>query len=115
MPWFIADDPKNTTIDHFLNHIEYMIDLVGPDHVGIGTDWPMPQTKWMALAFKEHLAPTMGFAPGDGPSVEYVHGLEDYRSFGNITAGLVARGYSDEDIIKIIGGNWLRVIDSICK
>ena len=93
MPWFIAEDPQNTTIDHVLDHIDYVVDLVGPDHVGIGTDWPMPQTKWMALAFKKHVAPTIGFAPGDGPSTEYIHGLKDYRSFGNITTGLVARGY----------------------
>ena len=115
MPWFIAEDPVNTTVNHFLDHIDYMVDLVGVDHVGIGTDWPMPQTKWMALAFKKLVAPSMGFAPGDGPSVEYVHGIKDYRDFGNITAGLVARGYKDQDIIKIIGGNWLRVIGEVCK
>lgn len=115
MPWFIAKDPQHTTIDHFLDHIDYVVNLVGADHVGIGTDWPMPQTKWMALTFKKHVAPSLGFAPGDGPSTEYIHGLKDYRSFSNITAGLVARGYPDREIIKIIGGNWLRVIDEVCK
>lgn len=115
MPWFIAEDPQNTTIEHLLDHIDYMVDLVGADHVGIGTDWPMPQTKWMALTFKKHVAPSLGFAPGDGPSTEYIHGIKDYRSFGNITAGLVARGYSDADIIKIIGGNWMRVLAQVCK
>lgn len=115
MPWFIADDPLNTTINHFLDHVDYVVNLVGVNHVGIGTDWPMPQTKWMALAFKKYVAPTMGFAPGDGPSIEHVHGLQDYRSFGNITAGLLARGYQDQEIIKIIGGNWLRVIGEVCQ
>lgn len=115
MPWFTAEDPQNTTIDHVLDHIDYVAELVGVDHVGIGTDWPMPQTKWMALAFKRLVAPTIGFAPGDGPSTEYIHGMKDYRSFGNITMGLVARGYSDEDIAKIIGGNWLRVFAQVFK
>lgn len=115
MPWFIAKDPANTTINHLVDHIDYVANLVGVDHVGIGTDWPMPQTKWMALAFKKHVAPSIGFAPGDGPSTEYVHGLKDYRSFGNITAALVARGYADEEIIKIIGGNWLRVLHQVCR
>lgn len=114
MPWFIAEDPENTTIDHVLDHIDYVVELVGPDHVGIGTDWPMPQTQWMALAFKKHVAPTIGFAPGDGPSTEYIHGMRDYRSFSNLTAGLVARGYRDADIIKIIGGNWMRVLTHVC-
>lgn len=115
MPWFIAEDPNNTTINHLLDHLDYIVSLVGPDHVGIGTDWPMPQTKWMALTFKKYVAPSLGFAPGDGPSTEYVHGLKDYRSFSNITAGLVSRGYKDDAIIKIIGGNWLRVIDQVCR
>ena len=113
MPWFIAEDPENTTLDHLHDHIDYVVDLVGAQHVGIGTDWPMPQTKWMALAFKKLVAPTIGFAPGDGPSTEYIHGMKDYRSFGNITAGLVARGYDDAAVKGIIGGNWLRVLGQV--
>jgi membrane dipeptidase len=114
MPWFIAENPQNTTVEHFLDHIDYVVELVGVDHVGIGTDWPMPQTKWMALAFKKHVAPTIGFKKGDGPSIEYVHGIKDYRDFSNVTAGLLSRGYSDDDIVKIIGGNWMRVLREIC-
>jgi len=115
MPWFTADDPRNTTIEHFLDHIDYVVRLVGVDHVGIGTDWPMPQTKWIAVAFKKHVAATMGFAPGDGPSTEWIHGLKDYRSFRNVTRGLVARGYSDEEVQKILGENWLRVFEQVWK
>lgn len=115
MPWFIAEDPEDTTIEHFLDHIDYVVKLAGVDHVGIGTDWPMPQTKWMAVAFKQLFAPSIGFKPGDGPSTEYVKGLKDYRSFLNITRGLMARGYQDEEIIKIIGGNWMRVFKEVWK
>ena len=115
MPWFIAEDPHNTTVEHFLDHIDYVVNLVGIDHVGIGTDWPMPQTKWMALAFKKYVAASMGFAPGDGPSVEWIHGLKDYRSFINVTRGLVARGYSDEAVRKVLGENWLRVFEQVWK
>jgi len=43
-----------------------------------------------------------------------VHGLKDYRSFGNITERLLARGYSDEETRGIIGGNWLRVFRQVC-
>ncbi len=111
MPWFIAADPANTTVEHLLDHIDHVVKVAGIDHVGIGTDWPMPQTKWQASVFKKYVAPTMGFAPGDGPSVEWVHGVKDYRSFINITRGLMARGYSDEDIKKVMGENWMRVFE----
>jgi len=114
MPWFIAPDPENTTIEHFFDHMDYVVKLVGVDHVGIGTDWPMPQTKGMAIEFKKLVAEKMGFKSGDGPSTEYIKGLKDYRSFPNITRGLIARGYRDSEIIKIIGGNWLRVFMEVC-
>lgn len=114
MPWFVAPDPDNSTLDHVLDHIDHVVNLVGVDAVGIGTDWPMPLTKWMAIAFKRLVAPTLGFAPGDGPSTEWIHGITDYREFGNLTAGLVARGYADEDVKKVIGGNWLRVLREVC-
>ncbi len=114
MPWFVAPDPEDSTLDHVLDHIDHVVGLVGTGSVGIGTDWPMPQTKWMAIAFKRLVAPTIGFAPGDGPSTEWIHGIKDYRELGNLTAGLVARGYSDEDVVKIIGGNWLRVLREVC-
>lgn len=115
MPWFIAKDPENTTINDYLDHVEYIADLVGADHVGIGTDWPMPQTKWMAIADKKYLAPLIGFEPGDGPSTEWIHGIKDYRSFINITRGLVARGWSDGDISNFLGENWLRVFGECWK
>ncbi len=115
MPWFTGKDPEHTTVEDFLDHIDYVVNLVGVDHAGIGTDWPMPQTKWAAIAFKKYVAAGMGFAPGDGPSTEWIHGLKDYRSFINVTRGLVARGYSDEDVRKILGENWLRVFGQVWK
>ncbi|ULO08701.1 membrane dipeptidase [Paenibacillus sp. 19GGS1-52] len=114
MPWFVHEDPNHTTIDHVLDHMEYVIRLVGVEHVGIGTDWPMSDVMWALVYFKEHIAPKLGFAKGDGPSTETVAGLEKYSYFINFTRGLVARGYCDEDIAKIMGGNWLRVFAQIC-
>jgi len=115
MPWFIHDDPQNTTLEHFLDHVDYVVKLVGEDHVGIGTDWPMTDILPSLKLFKEKLAHTMGFQKGDGPSTEVVKGLEIYGSFINITRGLVSRGYSDQAIKKIIGGNWMRVFETVWR
>lgn len=38
-------------------------------------------------------------------------GLKNHSVFGNVTRGLVARGYPDEDIRKLMGGNWLRLLE----
>jgi membrane dipeptidase len=114
MPWFVHGDPNDTTIEHVLDHMDYLVRLVGVDHVGIGTDWPMSDVAWSLVYFKEHIAPRIGFAKGDGPSTETVKGLEKYSYFINFTRGLVARGYSDEDVRKMMGGNWLRVFEAVC-
>lgn len=84
-PAFVA--PANQTIDHMLNHIDHIVQLVGPNHVGIGSDFD-----------------GIGSTPA---------GLEDVSMMGNMTKGLVQRGYSDEDIVKILGGNFLRVFQQI--
>lgn len=71
-----------------VDHIDYIVKLVGPDYVGFGSDF-------------------------DGvPSLP--DGLTDCSMVPNITKELVARGYSDTDIKKILGGNFMRVFHQVC-
>jgi len=71
------------TIDDLLDHIDHAVKITGVDHVGLGADM-YPRN----------------------PSPVGIRGVEDYP---NITRGLKRRGYSDEDVRKIMGGNFLRV------
>ncbi len=71
------------TLDDLLDHIDHAVSVAGVDHVGLGADM-YPRT----------------------PSPVGIRGVEDYP---NITRGLKARGYSDEEVRKIMGGNLLRV------
>ncbi len=71
------------TIDDVLNQIDYAVKLVGVDHVGIGADYSV-----------------MYQGPKD---------LEDVSKYFNLTQGLLSRGYSEQDIKKILGGNLMRV------
>jgi membrane dipeptidase len=71
------------TIEDLLNHIDHAVKIAGVGHVGLGADM-YPRT----------------------PSPGGIRGAQDY---GNITRGLKRRGYSDEDVKKIMGGNFLRV------
>lgn len=75
--------PPNATLAHVVNHIVYIGDLIGYDHVGFGSDF-------------------------DGiPSVPA--GLDDVSRFPDLVAELLHRGVSDEDAAKVVGGNLLRV------
>jgi len=71
-----------TDVKVFVDHIDHAVEVAGIDHVGIGTD----------------------FDGGAG-----VPGFNDHSEALNVTVELVRRGYSEEDIIKIWGGNLLRV------
>jgi len=71
------------TIEDVLDHLEHAVKIAGVDHVGLGADM-YPRA----------------------PSPVGIRGAQDYP---NITRGLKKRGYSDEDIKKIMGGNFLRV------
>jgi membrane dipeptidase len=77
-----------TKIDAVLDQVDYAMKLIGVDHVGIGSDF-------------------------DGVDGELPDGLRTTADYPNLVAGLQARGYSDTDIRKILGGNLLRAWASI--
>ena len=74
------------TLETALDHIDHAVQVAGVDHVGLGSDF-------------------------DGvPSLPA--GLEDVTRLPWITYGLLKRGYSEEDVRKILGGNTLRVLEA---
>jgi membrane dipeptidase len=74
------------TVSDMVNHIDHMVKVAGIDHIGIGTD----------------------FDGGGG-----LADCQDVSQMGNITLELVRRGYSEEDIRKIWGGNIMRVMAKV--
>jgi membrane dipeptidase len=84
-----AKDPYPfATLDSVLDHIDHVVSLVGIDHVGIGSDYD---------------------GVGDSLPVD----LKDVSSYPNLVQGLLNRGYSDEDIGKVLGANFLRVWSAV--
>lgn len=79
---------KLATVADLIDHVDHVVKLVGVDFVGIGSD----------------------FDGGGGLS-----GCNDVSQFPNITRELLRRGYSEEDIIKIWGGNFFRVFRDVEK
>ncbi len=99
MPNSLSDDPKQD-IGCVLDHYDYMVRLVGVDQVGIGTDTNVGDH----VAFHRVMLGRDG--PGQCPA-PYLDGLESPADGKNIIRGLIQRGYSDEEVKKLTGGNAL--------
>jgi membrane dipeptidase len=82
------DAPPAVSVKDLADHIDYMVGRIGIDHVGISSD----------------------FDGGGG-----IEGWADASETFNVTLELVKRGYSEEDITKLWGGNLLRVLDQVQK
>ena len=82
--WLAEHPAPRTTVAHVADHIDRLRAVMGVDHVGIGSDF-------------------------DGGEV-LPEGLQDVSEYPNLFGELLRRGYSDEDVRKVAGGNILRVM-----
>lgn len=113
--------PKDRTINHFLDEIDYIVDIAGVDHVGVGTDHFGPYPAEIADAVHKNIMESAqleerGFRSDMFNSIDTrlaTTGIEFFNKWPNITKGLVSRGYSDLEIEKIVGGNFLRLFDRV--
>lgn len=104
------------TIEHWLDHVDYMVKLVGVDHVGFGTDtlirgWPTDpdlEEEFLKAYGEPYFKSSYRFRYPFG-----TEGMNDAQKWRFATAGLIKRGYKDDEIVKIIGGNWFRVISDV--
>ncbi|MFC2009193.1 dipeptidase [Chloroflexota bacterium] len=112
---------KNATIDDYVDNIDYMVRLMGIDHVGIGTDFTLNQTpSWFRRLFtgrntdKQVEYPKEFRTEGEGEIIlaHYPKDLASAADFPNLTAALLKR-YSEEDTRKILGGNFLRLFSEV--
>jgi membrane dipeptidase len=114
LPSFLTSDPS-PTIQHTLDHMDYIAQLVGWQHVAIGTDWPLQAPDEVLRATLGVEVSSIGFRAQDHFDVtQRLVGFDDCRDLPNITRGLVKRGYTDEQISGILGENALRVFEAVC-
>jgi len=79
--------PAAASLEDAAAHIDHAVKIAGVDHVGIGSDW-------------------------DGINM-VPSGLEDVSKMPALTTALLERGFSEEDVRKILGGNFLRVLRAV--
>lgn len=87
--WCLTNAPKNeTSVKHLADHIDHIKNLVGPEHIGLGTDFD-----------------------GGGGMID----LKDCSQMKNITVELLKRGYTEKELEMFWGGNFMRVWEETIK
>jgi len=102
----VSPREEESTMDRYIDHIQHVADLIGIDCVGIGFDffefiyrqWPESRQKELAAKFT-----TPHFIPD----------LRNHAHARNLTRRLIERGFTDEQIEKILRGNWLRIFKEL--
>jgi len=95
------------TIDSVMDHFEYLVDLVGIDHVAFGTDTLYGDHREFHKIFGSTV-------PDMAKEVGYVKGMENpTEAWHNIVRWLVKNDYSDDEIEKVLGSNMLRVMEEV--
>lgn len=94
---FICDDEPEVCASHFVDHVDHIVKISGVEHVGLGFD--------LCDGLKDYLQL--------GPSIETCDVIKTHAGLGEFTQELIVRGYSDDNIIAILGGNFMRVFSEI--
>lgn len=88
VPAFLTTPAREASIEHVLDHIDHLLQVAGPDHVMIGSDF-------------------------DGLGARPPTGLEDVTRYPALTTGMLARGHDEDTVRKVLGLNFLRVFEQV--
>jgi membrane dipeptidase len=117
-PFHLKNGP-DCSLDDFCDMVANTADLMGIDHIGIGTDLcqeqPLSVLEWMRNG---RWSKEMDYGEGSKANADWPRPLSwfrDSRDFPNITRGLQERGFRAEDIAKVMGMNWLGLLDEGLK
>lgn len=102
-----------STVDDYVEAIDYVIDIAGEDCVGIGTDF----TQGYERPFFDWLTHDKGYARKLTEFGDIVNpqGIRTIGEFPNLTAAMQRAGWNEARIRKVIGGNWLALLDQVWK
>ncbi|PYK20682.1 MAG: hypothetical protein DME55_01485 [Verrucomicrobia bacterium] len=102
----VSPKEEESTLDHYVDHIEYLANLIGIDGVAVGFDFfEFIYRRWPESAKKE-LAEKLTMP-------QFISDLRNHSHARNLTRKLIERGFSDEQAEKILRGNWLRIFEDL--
>lgn len=105
-----ADEP--TTIEHVLDHFDHVARLIGPEHLGVGSDIDLYGYDAMPPELNRQLRAGYKGSYGFREKID-VEGIDHPKRMFDLAEGLIRRKYSDKDIEGILGGNFKRVLSQI--
>lgn len=107
-------------LEDMLDHVDYFVNMMGVDHVGLGIDvgWKRTQEEVQDQLYNSFEFNAAEWIPKSGSYLYSLHNwfvedLKDASNWPKITEGLVSRGYSDKEILKILGENFMRVFKAV--
>lgn len=104
----VSPQEQLSTLDHYIEHIEHVTDLIGIDCVGIGFDFfEFIYQKWSPSSRRE-LAEKL-------TEPHFIPNLKNHSHARNLTRRLIERGFTDEHIEKILFRNWMRIFEQLLK
>jgi membrane dipeptidase len=112
----ISAEHRRHGLDSYMDHFQYIAELVGIDHVGFGPDTLYGDHVGLHQVYAANLSLKESHGSQRFEHVEYVEGLENpTENSHNIIRWLVKHGFSDDDIAKVVGGNALRLLEQVWR
>ena len=100
----VGPKKEESTLDRYVDHIEYVTNLIGINGVGVGFDFfEFIYSQWPESA-KRELAEKL-------TTPQFIPDLRNHAHARNLTRKLIERGFNDQQIEKILRGNWLRIFE----
>jgi len=129
LPSFVSEDPRDATLAQYVDHIDHVVQMVGPAHVGLGLDFveghvPGSLTprapRWGGANLPSGSAGLSKMLPerlrADAAALlylPYARGIQGSAEMPNVTTELLRRGYAEADVRAVLGGNWLRLFGRV--
>jgi membrane dipeptidase len=107
-----VDEP--TTIENALDHYDHVRKLIGPEHLGVGSDIDLDGYDDMPPELNKQLRAGYKGSYGFRDKID-IEGLDHPKRMFDLTEGLIRRKYSDAEIEGVLGGNFIRVLSELWK
>lgn len=103
---FFTTSKSNATLEDVLDHVDYIANLVGPEHLGLDFDFvDEDEDDYAFYGYDERYVPH--------PPWTWPTGISGHAEAGNVAEGLRVRGYSESASRGILGENFLRVFEQV--